>query len=115
VIGTRGGVDSIHLSFPHCFFGWTGACSHMPFSPSNYAFAPSSLRAGDTLGGHCDDVEADLAQPIVSVSLGCDAVFLMGSTTRDVPPTPVMLHSGDIVVLSGQARNCFHGRLAAWS
>lgn len=30
--------------------------------------------AGDTLGGHRDDVEPDLAQPIVTLSLGCDAV-----------------------------------------
>lgn len=33
---------------------------------------------GDTLGGHRDDVEADLEMPIVSISLGCDAIFLLG-------------------------------------
>jgi alkylated DNA repair protein alkB family protein 1 len=37
---------------------------------------------GDTLNGHRDDVEPDLAQPIVTLSLGCDAVFLVGGTTR---------------------------------
>eukprot|EP00983_Pelagomonas_calceolata_P063511 1147761-Pelagomonas_calceolata.AAC.1 len=34
------------------------------------------VRARDTLGGHCDDVEPDLAQPIVAASLGCDAARL---------------------------------------
>ena len=34
--------------------------------------------AGETLGGHRDDVEADLSKPIVSLSIGCDAIFLLG-------------------------------------
>ena len=33
---------------------------------------------GDTLGGHKDDVENDLTQPLVSISIGCSAVFLLG-------------------------------------
>ena len=35
---------------------------------------------GDTLNGHIDDVERNMTQPIVALSLGCDAVFLMGGT-----------------------------------
>ena len=35
-------------------------------------------KAGDTLGGHLDDVEKDMSKPIVSFSLGCDAIFLLG-------------------------------------
>jgi len=38
--------------------------------------------AGDTLNGHKDDVESDLTQPIVTLSLGCDAVFLVGGQTK---------------------------------
>lgn len=41
--------------------------------------------AGDTLGGHVDDAELDLHQPIVTVSLGCEAVFLAGGLTRVCP------------------------------
>ena len=67
------------------------------------------MRAGDTLNGHADDAEQDLAQPLVSLSLGCDAVFLMGGETKAVPPTPLLLRSGDAVVLSGHARRCVHG------
>ncbi|QDZ19016.1 alpha-ketoglutarate-dependent dioxygenase AlkB [Chloropicon primus] len=63
----------------------------------------------DTLGGHKDDAELDLSQPLVSVSLGCDAVFLLGGTTKGVRPTAMLVRSGDVVVLSGRSRSCFHG------
>ena len=43
-------------------------------------------------------------------SLGCAAVFLIGGLTRDDPPTPILLRSGDIVVMSGPAcRRAYHG------
>ncbi|KXZ45868.1 hypothetical protein GPECTOR_50g662 [Gonium pectorale] len=64
---------------------------------------------GDMLGGHLDDVERDLGQPIVSLSLGCPAVFLMGGPTKAVAPTPLLLRGGDALVLAGQARSCYHG------
>lgn len=64
---------------------------------------------GDTLGGHVDDAELDLHQPIVTVSLGCEAVFLAGGLTRDVPPLPLLLRSGDAVVMAGESRKCYHG------
>ena len=35
-------------------------------------------REGETLGGHVDDVERNQEAPIVAVSLGCSAVFLLG-------------------------------------
>ena len=40
----------------------------------------------DTLGGHKDDAEADLDQPLVSLSLGCPAVFLLGGETKETAP-----------------------------
>ena len=64
---------------------------------------------GDTLCGHIDDAEPDLTQPLVSLSLGRPAVFLIGGTTRDIPPTALLLRSGDVVVLSGSSRRCYHG------
>lgn len=66
-------------------------------------------RPGDVLCGHVDDAEVDLEQPLVSISLGCTAVFLMGGLTRDEAPTPILLRSGDVVVLAGKARRCYHG------
>lgn len=65
---------------------------------------------GDTLNGHVDDAERDLAQPLVSLSLGCEAAFLMGGPSKQgPPPTALLLRSGDAVVLSGPARRCHHG------
>lgn len=46
-------------------------------------------REGDTLGGHKDDAEDNMDAPIVALSLGCDAVFLLGG----VPPAVVVLMS----------------------
>ena len=64
----------------------------------------------DTLGGHKDDAELDLRQPLVSMSLGCEAIFLLGHLTKEeAAPTAMLVRSGDIVVLSGQARSCYHG------
>jgi len=64
---------------------------------------------GDTLCGHIDDAEVDLCQPLVSISLGCPAIFLIGGGSKDVVPTAVLLRSGDAVVLGGHARRSYHG------
>lgn len=66
-------------------------------------------REGDTLGGHKDDAEEHDTMPIVSLSLGCEGVFLIGGHSKDETPTALMLHSGDVLVLSGHARQCYHG------
>ncbi|XP_044974487.1 alpha-ketoglutarate-dependent dioxygenase alkB isoform X3 [Hordeum vulgare subsp. vulgare] len=63
----------------------------------------------DMLGGHVDDMEADWTKPIVSISLGCKCIFLLGGKTRDEAPTPMFLRSGDIVLMAGEARERFHG------
>ena len=66
-------------------------------------------RPGDTMGGHVDDAEEDLARPLVSLSVGCAAVLLVGGETRDAPPTALWLRSGDAVVFAGPARRAYHG------
>ncbi|CAM6091306.1 unnamed protein product [Calypogeia fissa] len=63
----------------------------------------------DMLGGHIDDMEADWSKPIVSISLGCKAVFLLGGTTREDAPQAMFLRSGDVVLMADPARGCFHG------
>jgi alkylated DNA repair protein alkB family protein 1 len=57
-----------------------------------------------TLGGHLDDVEPDQESPIVSLSLGCAAVFLVGGCTKEEAPTAVFLRSGDALLMSGESR-----------
>ena len=42
---------------------------------------------GTSMGGHTDHYELDLSWPLVSVSFGQSAVFLIGGHTRDIQPT----------------------------
>ena len=43
-------------------------------------------------------------------SLGSAAVFLIGGLTRDTAPIPILLRSGDLVIMSGPAcRRAYHG------
>jgi len=65
-------------------------------------------RAGAKMGPHQDrDETADA--PVVSVSLGDDALFRFGGTTRKGPTQSVALASGDVLVFGGPARRMFHG------
>jgi alkylated DNA repair protein (DNA oxidative demethylase) len=47
--------------------------------------------------------------PIVSVSLGDEARFVVGGLSRREPTFPVMLKSGDVVVMGGPSRLRHHG------
>lgn len=54
--------------------------------------------------GHLDDGEEDQESPIFSFSFGAPCVFLMGDKTKDFEPIPIMLSSGDLMVMSGYSR-----------
>ena len=47
--------------------------------------------------------------PIVSVSLGDEARFVIGGLSRREPTFPVMLTSGDVIVMGGPSRLRYHG------
>ena len=53
--------------------------------------------------------EADFDAPVVSLSLGDDALFRIGTLERDGPTTSIKLKSGDVLVFGGPARLAFHG------
>lgn len=61
------------------------------------------------LGSHRDADEDDTAAPVVSVSLGDDAIFHIGGLRRADPKHRIRLQSGDVVVLGGAARLAYHG------
>ena len=65
--------------------------------------------AGTRLGSHRDQDEEDLEAPVLSISLGADAVFHVGGPKRADPKCRVTLRSGDVVVLAGASRRAFHG------
>ena len=43
------------------------------------------------VAGHTDHSEHNLSAPLVSVSLGLPAIFLVGGPTLDTVPVPLML------------------------
>lgn len=83
--------------------------------------------------GHVDRSELDPYRPLISISyvildyhiactamesnqgdfpcrLGHAGVFLLGGTTRQTPPVPIVLRSGDVLVMAGRGRKCYHGQ-----
>jgi len=61
------------------------------------------------MGLHVDADEAARDAPVVSVSLGDDAIFRFGGVSRSARTRTVKLGSGDVLTLAGPARDCFHG------
>ena len=61
------------------------------------------------MGMHQDRDEADMAWPVVSLSLGDDGLFRMGNVERGGKTQSVWLRSGDVVVMGGAARLAHHG------
>jgi DNA alkylation damage repair protein AlkB len=47
--------------------------------------------------------------PIVSVSIGDTARFVIGGASRKESMRPLLLHSGDVIVMGGPSRLRFHG------
>jgi alkylated DNA repair protein (DNA oxidative demethylase) len=61
------------------------------------------------MGLHQDRDEEDLTAPVLSVSLGDDAVFRLGGRSRRDVTRSFPLRSGDVLVLGGASRLAFHG------
>jgi DNA oxidative demethylase len=68
-------------------------------------------QAGTKLGMHQDRHEIDLSQPIVSVSLGLECIFLLGGLERTDKTKRILLEHGDVIVWGGPSRMRFHGVL----
>ncbi|MBB3964474.1 alpha-ketoglutarate-dependent dioxygenase AlkB family protein [Rhizobium metallidurans] len=61
------------------------------------------------MGLHQDKDEQDLSAPVVSISLGNTCLFRVGGLERTDKTMSFKLSSGDVVVLGGEGRLCFHG------
>jgi alkylated DNA repair protein (DNA oxidative demethylase) len=64
---------------------------------------------GTRMGLHQDRDEADLAAPVLSLSLGAAALFRYGGLNRSDPTRSVRLQSGDALVIGGASRLIHHG------
>ncbi|MEO6301370.1 MAG: alpha-ketoglutarate-dependent dioxygenase AlkB [Paracoccaceae bacterium] len=65
--------------------------------------------AGARMGLHQDRDEGDFSFPVVSISLGDEALFRMGGVDKADGTESAWLRSGDVVVMGGAARLAFHG------
>ena len=61
------------------------------------------------MGQHVDKDERDFDAPVLSVSLGDDAVFSLGGKARTDPRLRFTVGSGDVMLLGGASRLAFHG------
>jgi alkylated DNA repair protein (DNA oxidative demethylase) len=66
---------------------------------------------GSRLSLHQDRDEQDFSAPVVSVSLGMPATFLLGGHRRTDKTARIPLHHGDVVVWGGVDRLRYHGVL----
>jgi len=80
---------------------------HTPMTPDSLLI--NHYDESGSLGLHIDRTEEDLDAPIVSLSIGADAVFLIGGEEREDKTTPIVLSSGDLLVQGGRSRHLFHG------
>jgi alkylated DNA repair protein (DNA oxidative demethylase) len=77
-------------------------------------FTPNSClinrySVGARLSLHQDKDERDYKHPIVSVSLGLPATFLLGTLRRADTPRRIQIEHGDVLVWGGPARLIYHG------
>lgn len=56
-----------------------------------------------------DDLELDFTKPVISISLGLSAIFLLGGKTREEAPVPLLIRPGDVMFLAGESRLAYHG------
>ena len=66
-------------------------------------------QGGAKMGLHRDEDEEDFAAPVVSISLGDTAVFRIGGPERGGKTETLKLASGDVLVMGGESRLCYHG------
>ena len=61
------------------------------------------------MGMHQDNDEADFDWPVLSISLGDDALFRIGNVEKGGKTDSLWLNSGDIIVMGDEARLKHHG------
>ena len=81
---------------------------------TNYCAPPEAClvnlyRGEAKMGLHQDRDEVAFDAPVLSVSLGDEALFRIGGTSRKGTTQSFTLRSGDVLMFGGPARMAFHG------
>ena len=61
-----------------------------------------------SLSPHTDHSEPNLSVPLLSISLGLPAIFLIGTASLDTVPAALLLKTGDVLVMEAEARLAYH-------
>lgn len=85
---------------------WTGVTGY-PAPPE--CCLVNVYGAGARMGLHRDADEAALDAPVLSVSLGDEAVFRLGGLARRDATRSFRLRSGDVLLIGGDNRLAYHG------
>ncbi|KAJ2501906.1 hypothetical protein GGH96_001549 [Coemansia sp. RSA 1972] len=88
------------------------SCSDNTYDGTQYESHAGIINYYDeraTMAGHVDKTEENMDAPLISFNIGLDCVYLIGGTTRDTVPTPVLLRSGDVLAMCGESRLAYHG------
>lgn len=81
---------------PEHYFGFpkdlSGLMNHVAGAIGYSGYTPEAgivnyYPLGTSMGGHTDHYELDLSWPLISISFGQSAVFLIGGKTKDIKPT----------------------------
>jgi DNA alkylation damage repair protein AlkB len=107
---TRSYEKNLHSVFPSEL---SALCSniakHVGLSLQPEAAIVNYYPLGTCMSGHVDDAELTMDEPIVSISLGRSAIFLIGSRSKTDTPIQILVSSGDANEMSGESRYCYHG------
>ncbi|MEO1290361.1 MAG: alpha-ketoglutarate-dependent dioxygenase AlkB [Chloroflexota bacterium] len=79
---------------------------HQPTRPESMLI--NWYTESSSLGLHIDKTEKCDA-PVISISLGDDCLFVKGGLKKSDAKETITLHSGDVFVMSGEERYCYHG------
>ena len=85
---------------------WADIC---PSNPEAECCLVNFYQDGAKMGLHQDKDEKDFSHPVLSISLGDDALFRIGGVQKSDPTESLWLSSGDVLVMSGESRLAYHG------
>lgn len=104
---------NLNSTFPKDLGEWTRSAAEQLGFGSDYkseAGIVNFYQPEDTLTGHVDRSEKNMTAPLISLSIGLSAIFLIGGLSReDSPVRALIVRSGDLSILSGPSRLLFHG------
>jgi DNA oxidative demethylase len=80
-----------------------------PAAPAPEACLVNWYEGEARMGLHQDKDEETFDAPVLSMSLGDAARFRYGGTSRGGKTQSIKLESGDVLLMGGPSRLCFHG------